>query len=971
MTDKDNGFELKETRWVTELNCNVYIYSHIRTGARLMHIDADDSNKVFTVGFRTPPANHTGVPHILEHSVLCGSEKYPTKEPFVELLKGSLYTFLNAMTSEDYTTYPVASVNDKDFEILMKVYLDAVFFPNMRRIDEIFYQEGWHYELANRDDELTIKGVVYNEMQGYFSAPNEIIKQTMNEALFPSTIYKYNYGGNPKHIPELTLQEFRNFHAKYYHPSNAYIFLYGKMDIANMMGIINNEALKRFTAIEVDSKIPLQPLFTKPIQTECVYAIDQNEDTTDKAWFALDFLLDLKEDPSLKFSFQVITYLLLNTPAAPLKNAYLQAGIGKDIWGNFTNNLQQPRFTLYIKDANPQHKDKVKEIFFNTLNELCKKGIDKQLIEASINIKEFHLREADMHNLPKGFIYIDRALTDWVHDLDPITCLTYEDMLTETKKSLTTNLYEELIEKYIINNPHYAFVTMLPEPGLAEKNHNELKENLRQLKEGMSEGELDLIIATTNKLLTRQATPDSKEELEKIPMLQIEDVGKVAEDFTLTSTNTGGINYLEHDIYTSGIVYLKLYFENKAIPQNLLPYAQLISLLLGKIHTKKYHYAELSNHININTGGIYSSFGIIPDHHNEQDYRLFFTIRAKGLLSKVSKMVELITEIVNNTLFTDAKRLEEILSEAKSDMEMWFMYAGYKFANTRLRAYFHEGSQVEEVIDGVEFYFFLKEILKNFAKKKDEVIQNLQTVYAMLFNKDILYASITSPKEDIEKVKGELKVFTDTLTSYPIKPQKYHFNFCQPNEGFILPGNVQFVSKGYSFAPFGTKYSGDMEVLNQMLDLDYLWNRIRVQGGAYGCALVVMPAGPILASSWSDPNLTESLRVYDETHTYLQELNITDREMVKYKIGAIRAFDTPKPPSLKAEYSDRYFFTNKTQADCQKQRDQLLAADVASIKAYADMLRLVMEKNLFCVFGSEAKIKENSKIFSKVINVFG
>jgi len=971
MQAERNGFELKESRWVAELNANVYIFRHIRTGARLMHIDADDTNKVFTIGFRTPPANSRGVPHILEHSVLCGSEKYPTKEPFVELLKGSLYTFLNAMTSSDYTFYPVASMNDKDFQILMEVYLDAVFFPNMRNIDEIFYQEGWHFEFANKDSELTVKGVVYNEMQGAMSSPEAIIRRMQDATLFPDTVYKNYSGGIPRHIPELTIQEFRDFHKKYYHPSNSYILLYGKMDLNKILSIIDNEALKRFTAQEIDSRVLPQPLFSKPVVAECVYPIAQNESTTDKTWFVLDFLLDLQNDPALKFSFEVISYLLFDTPAAPLKNAYLEADICKDVNGYFDTSLMQPRFTLILKDSNLEHKDKAKAIFFDTLSELCKKGIDKQLIEASINITEFQLREADTQGYPKGCYYAAVALNVWVHDQDPITCLTYEDMLVETKKSLTTNMYEQLIEKYILNNQHYTFITMHPEPGLAEKNHNELKESLRQKKAAMSEAEIEQIISITNKTLARQSTPDTLEALQKIPLLQISDVNKQSENYELKQSTAGEVNFLEHEIYSNGIVYLRMYFENKAIPQRLLPYAKVIASILGQTHTKKYHYAELSNVVNIHTGGIDFNFDTFSNYHNESDYRIFFTVKAKALASKTSKLVELISEIVNNTLFTDAKRLEEILNEAKSYSEMMLMRLGHRYAISRLCANFNERQQVNEVIDGVEYYFFLKELLKDFQTKKDEIIANLQTVYNMLFNKKGLYVSITSPKEDIEKVKDELRAFTDTLVSRPAEPVKYHFDFCQPNEGFILPGSVQFVAKGSSYSQQGIKYSGDMEVLNNILDLDYLWNKVRVQGGAYGCNLSISTAGPLFASSFRDPNLVETLHVYDEIHTYLREVSVTEREFTKYTIGAIRAFDRPKTPSSKGEQCDRYYFMNKSQADCQLQRDQLLSADVAKIKEYADMLQLIMEKGMFCVFGSEAKVKANSGVFSRVVNVFG
>jgi len=971
MKEHNNGFTLKETRHVKELNADVHIYRHDRTGARLMHIDADDTNKVFCIGFLTPPKDHTGVAHITEHSVLCGSKKYPTKEPFVELLKGSLKTFLNAFTDGDNTCYPVASMNDKDFAILVEVYLDAVFFPKLLETDEILLQEGWHYEMLDPKDELTIKGVVYNEMQGVFSDPISIIDQKLDELLLPDTPYFFNAGGIPKHIPELTQEGFRKFHRTFYHPSNACIYLYGKMDIDRMLALINDEALSHFTQAPTSDYEP-QKLFTAPIEAECSYPISQDENTADKTWFAFDFLLDLEHDATAEFSFDVITDLLLDTPAAPLKNAFLQAGVCKDVFGWFSNREKQPRFKLILKDSDLKHKDTVKQIFWDTLKDLCKKGIDKQLIEASINIKEFNLREAEgSHGYPKGLMYITQSIPDWLHNLDPVSCLCYEEKIEKTKAALTTDLFEQLITKYILQNPHHVFMTMTPDPGLAERTHNELKAKLENLKKDMTSDQIETIIASTKKLLERQQTPDSPEALEKIPVLKISDVNPKADDYSLIHTTENGINYLQHDIFTNGIVYLKLHFENMAIPQHLLPYANALTDILGQIHTEKYHYAELANLINIYTGGLDYRFHPYRDYHNPDNYRLFFAISGKVLFSKTVKLVELISEITNHTLFNDTQRLQEILNEQKSRSEMMLMQAGNFFASRRIVAYSNENKQIDELLVGVENYLFLKDLLKDFDSKADEIVKNFQTVYQMLFNKKHLYVSITSPQADIDAVKTQLKPFVDTLKAWDAQPQKYHWDFCQPNEAFVLPGNVQYVAKGYDFSKLGKKYSGDMEVLEIICRLDYLWNTIRVQGGAYGGGLSIEYNGNLCASSYRDPNLVESLSIYNDLPRYLREVDISEREFTKYILGAVRDFDQPKTPAQRGSLSDGYFFINKSTADLQRQRDQLLGTNVATIKAYADMLQQIMEKNIYCVFGTAAKIKENKELFSRIIDVFG
>jgi len=970
MKEQIHGFTLKQTKYVKELNAEVYIYRHDRTGARLMHIDADDTNKVFSIGFLTPPTDHTGVAHITEHSVLCGSKKYPTKEPFVELLKGSLYTFLNAYTDDDNTCYPVASVNDKDFEILVGVYLDAVFFPNLLHTDEIFMQEGWHYEMLSADDELTIKGVVYNEMQGYFANPRTVLAQKLSEVLLPDTPYYFNSGGIPLHIPELTLQKFREFHRTFYHPSNACIYLYGKMDIEHMLGLIDGEALSHFTQSPTSDYQPQKP-FASPIETECVYPLTESEDPTGKTWFALDFVLQLEHDDTLEFSFEVITHLLLHTPAAPLKNAFLQAGICKDVFGYFSSNGKHPRFTVILKDSDLQYKDQAKQLFFDTLADICKKGIDKQLIEASINVKEFDLREGDTGSYPKGFVYIGQSMPDWLHNLDPIRSLCYESKIEATQVALSTDLYEQLISKHILQNPHYAFATMTPDPGLSERTQNELKEKLSSIKSQMSASEIEKIVSTTQKLIERQQGADTPADLQKIPVLQISDVDPKAFDFSLEQTATDGIHYLQHAIFTNGICYLRLFFENNAIPQHLLPYTQALSFLLGKIHTEKYHYAELATLINIHTGGIGSDFSIYEDYHHSDKYNLLFSIGAKVLTHKTPQLIDLISEITNHTLFTDKKRLQELLNELKSSYEMYMMQAGTYFASKRLAAYHTETSKIEEVIEGVEFFLFLKNLLKDFDSKADEIMKNFQTVYQMLFNKKHLYVSITSAQADIDNVKTQLKPWTDTLKAWDTQPVKYHWDFCQPNEAFVLPGSVQYIVKGYNFNQLGHKYSGDMEVLKIICQLDYLWNTIRVQGGAYGANISINAIGSCYATSFRDPNLLETLNAYSNIHRYLREVEISEREFTKYVIGAVRKFDQPKTPVMIGSQSDTYFFMHKSQQDLQSQRNQLLNAKIETIKSYADMLQQVMDKNIYCVFGSAQKIKENKGIFSKVVEVFG
>ncbi|MCL1827389.1 MAG: insulinase family protein, partial [Candidatus Cloacimonetes bacterium] len=699
----NNGFEIKETRFVKELNANVNIYQHTRSGAKLLHIDADDDNKVFCVAFRTPPTDSTGVAHILEHSVLCGSDKYPLKEPFVELLKGSLYTFLNAMTGSAHTFYPVASTNDKDFKTLAEVYIDAVFFPNIHKIDEIFYQEGWHYEMQKAEDDLTIKGVVYNEMKGAYSSPNRVLHRKLSETLCPDNVYKNCSGGYPDDIPNLTLADFKAFHKKYYHPANSYFVLYGKMNIAEMFEMINNEALKKFVHTNIESCVLPQKLFPKPVEAECVYSISPEESETDKTWFGLEFMLDIAADKTAYFSWSIIGHLLFDTPAAPLRNALLRAGICKDVYGGFTKENLQPTFLVILVDSNPVHKDTFIKIFFETLRDLVEKGIDKQLIEASININEFHFREANMERYPKGFVYAYYLLSEWIHDRDPIAALCYEELLTETRESLIGNYYEMLIKKSLLENPHYALVTMKPEKGLMEKKDKLLKEKLANIKAKMSPDEVANVINITQKILDRQNSVDSPEAIKKIPTLQISDVKAEAEHISFPTENFEGVTVLKHPIFSNGIGYVSFYFETNHLPDDLIPYAQLLENFLGAIHTKKYHYGELSNLINIHTGGFDYENTIFTDLYNEDKFRSFFTVKTKCLIPKIDKMAELLAELTSNTLFDDNDRIKEILYETKTNQDMKLAQAGHAFTIARINATLSASGLYSEQTGGIEF----------------------------------------------------------------------------------------------------------------------------------------------------------------------------------------------------------------------------------------------------------------------------
>ncbi len=965
-----HGFSIREARRIEEINANINIYTHEKSGARLIHIDTDDNNKVFAIGFRTPPTDDTGVAHIMEHSVLCGSKKYPSKEPFVELLKGSLKTFLNAFTASDYTLYPIASMNDKDFKNLIEVYLDAVFYPNIHQDKQILMQEGWHYEMNPETQELDISGVVYNEMKGAYSSPMRNMYRTLNAELFPETPYRFESGGDPDAIPQLTQEMFTQFHKKHYHPSNSYIYLYGKLDINYYLNLLNDEALQYFDAVETDTSVAVQQKFDEPVRKTIEYSISSNESEQEKNWYAVQYLIDSKNNPEINFAFEVIAHLLLDTPAAPLKNALIKAGIGKDVMGHFESCSKQPTFTILVKDAYSEKCNDFEAIIENTLSDLCKNGIDKTLIEASINIKEFILREADFSGFPKGLFYIWNSVCSWVHDFDPIEPLAFEERLENVKQALNSKYLESLIQYYLLDNQHRCIITMEPKKGLTEYNNELFRKQLQEIKAGFTPEQLQAVIDDTKALKERQSTPDTPESLEKIPLLSLTDVNKKAESYETIVEQFGSVEFLSHPLFTNGIAYVRFYFDAKVIDQDDIKYLGLLSGILTAVSTKKRSYGDLSNLINIHTGGIGFCMNVYNDHDDFDQYYPKMVLDAKVLISKVPKLIEIIREILLETDYEEYSRLLEILNQDKSGMELSLINSGSSYASKRLLAYFSQNGVYGDILEGVEQYFLLKELTKDFNSQKIKLSEKLKNIAGKLFNANNLKISFTAPENDFKEFKTLVSPLIADLNQEKYPQQDYHFNLIKENEAFLTPGKVQYVCKGFNYKTLGHQYTGAMRVMGTIARLDYLWNNIRVLGGAYGAMYNFTYSGLMYTNSYRDPNLKESLNTYDNLSKFIRELNLTDRELTKYILGTISSYDYPETPSVKGETADRNYFSRIDNKFLQINRDQMLSTTVDDIRALADMIDEVMKQNRYCVFGSEGKIKENLDLFQTVIAIF-
>ena len=965
-----HGFELLEEKKIDEVNSIGRLFYHIKSGAKLLHLENEDSNKVFSISFRTPPMDNTGLPHILEHAVLCGSEKFPLKDPFIELAKGSLNTYLNAMTFSDKTMYPIASQNDKDFINLMDVYLDAVLNPNIYNGPESFMQEGWHYELNNPDETLSIKGVVYNEMKGAFSSPEQILFGKIEESLFPDTIYRFESGGDPEAIPELTYEQFLNFHKTYYHPSNSYIYLYGNGDVIEYLRFMDEEYLNKFDKIQVNSSISIQEPFNQPKEIEEVYSISVDEEEEDKTFISQNYVVGQSKDPENVLAFTILNYLLLSSPAAPLKKALIEANVGKDVFGSFDNSIMQPTFSIIVKNTNVESKELFLKTVKDTLENLVANGIDKKQIEAAINIHEFKLREADYGNRPKGLVYNIKAMNTWLYDEEPWGQLEYENSLKNIKSALETNYFERLIQDEILNNTHSSLLILKPQKGLANEKELKEKRRLSEYKEQLSQDRINEIIKQNENLEKYQNKVETDETLLSIPLLNREDIKKDVEEIPLLNLIEKDVSILHHPDNTNGITYINLFFDTKSVPQELIPYTVLLSSLLGKVRTEKHNYEELSNLININTGGIYSKIETYSFKHSHKEYLPKFIIRGSALSSNISSLFDLLKELITETKLDEVNRIKELISETKSRLEMNIFDQGHVMAARRVSSYFSAVGKYMEITHGIEYYTFVSDLASKFNEDKEVVLENLLRVFKLIFNKNNLLISVTADKNDFETIREDLVSLIEELPKDKLEEYTYSFELAPKNEGLLTPGNVQYVAKGYNFKDLGYEYSGNMQVLKTIVSLDYLWNKVRVAGGAYGALANFSKNGNVVFSSYRDPNLKETLNVYDNMFKYIKDLNIDEREMRKYIIGTISNMDTPLSPFMKGDRATTHYISGITLEERQSERNQVLSTTVDDIRKYSDLLNEAMKENYLCVLGNEDKIKENEKQFNSCIKVF-
>ncbi len=947
-----------------------YLLRHKKSQARILLIEKkDDNNKVFSIGFRTPPSDSTGVPHIMEHSVLCGSRNFPAKDPFVELVKGSLNTFLNAMTYPDKTVYPVASLNDKDFQNLMHVYMDAVLYPNIYEHEEIFRQEGWSYKLDFAEDRLAYNGVVYNEMKGAFSSPESVLDRVILNTLFPDTSYANESGGDPEAIPDLTYEQFLDFHRRYYHPSNSYIYLYGDMDMEEKLDWLDREYLSSFDAREVDSKIRYQEPFEEMKEKVIPYSITSEESEDDNTYLSYNKVIGTSLDKELYLAFQILDYALLSAPGAPLKKALTDAGIGKDIMGSYDNGIYQPIFSVISKNANEEQKQEFTELIERVLSDIVKNGIDRKALEAGLNYHEFRYREADFGNYPKGLMYGLQMMDSWLYDEEkPFIHVEALETFEFLKSQVGTGYFEELIRRYILENPHGAIVIVKPEKGRTARMDAELDKELQEYKAGLSADEVEDLVRKTAALEEYQSEPEKEEDLERIPVLRREDISREIEPIVNEEMELAGVPVIFHEIETNGIGYVHVLFDMSGVEEELLPYVGILQSALGIIDTKNYEYGELFNEINVHTGGIGTSLELYNDVTNirEKAFKATFEIKGKALYGKLPVVFSMMSEILTASKLSDTKRLKEILAMVKSRLLMRFQSSGHTTAALRAMSYASPSAKLKDMTNGIEFYRTVAHIEENFEEEKDRLTEILKNLAEQLFRPENMMISYTASRKGLEGIEDHVEGLKKSL--YHGKPAggACILHCEKKNEGFKTASKVQYVARTGNFIDHGASYTGALQILKVILSYDYLWQNIRVKGGAYGCMSNFNRIGEGYFVSYRDPNLRRTVEVYEGVVDYLKNFTVSERDMTKYIIGTMSNIDQPMTPVTKGERS-MHLYMNKVTADMiREERSQILDAAQDDIRALSRVAEAVLKADQFCVIGSEDKIEECRDMFGAV-----
>lgn len=954
-----------------DISSKAYVLKHNKTNARIALIQNDDDNKAFIAGFKTPQNNSTGVPHILEHSVLCGSEKYPVKDAMTEVGKGSLNTYMNAFTYPDRTIYPIASCNDKDFQNLLSVYLDAVFYPRLYKEPKIFKQEGWHYELDKLDGELTYNGVVYNEMKGVYSSADQLIASYVLFSLFPDTQYGVESGGDPDYIPDLSYEDFTAFHKKLYHPSNSRIFLYGDMDFEEKLKFIDEEYLSKFDAIEPDSDIKLQKPFDKPVRIEKEYAISENEDLKDATFLTYNVVCSDYTEPEVTEVMSAINYALCTVPGAVLEKRLLDAGIGKNVYSDLVTDTCQKVFSITAQDANPEDEERFINIIEDTIREVCRDGFDKKTLEASITNSEFAFREGDFGYFPKGLEFGMMTFDDWTYtDTNIFSNLSQLDMYQKLRKGINEGLFEKILKERVLDNPHKSIVIMKPSRELTQKKEEALKQKLASYKDTLSKDELKQIIKDTKALKKYQEEPDSEEALATIPTLKLADIDRKNKPVAYEVLKICNIPEIYTATNTNGIAYFSLEFSANELPARLLPAFSILKILLGVVDTKSYSYNDLINEMNIVTGSLSFGISLNKDTDNPNAGDIALSVRCKVFYNKLAEAYGLISEVLKTSNLKDKKRVREVLEQAKIRLQSYMISSGHAVAINRALSYSSDFNKVNEILSGLDQYRYIDGILKDFDNLFEKLVSEMEEVLSYVLKRDNLEISLGIEEKAKEAFDKETSKFIESLpcgktgkNDDGVKAE----NLC---EGLSCASQVQYVAMTGNYKKAGLPYTGRLQVLRNVLSNDYLWTAIRLQGGAYGCMCGFARNGDSYFVSYRDPNLKKSMEVYKAAADYIKNFKGDEESVERYVITTIGDLDVPLTPSQKAFRAYSMYKSKITNEMKQKERDEILSTDVSKLRELSEYIKAVCDEPYYCTVGGDKILKKEGSVFKQIVALY-
>ncbi|MCR5310378.1 MAG: insulinase family protein [Lachnospiraceae bacterium] len=955
-----------------DIGATGFVLRHDKTGARVVLLQCRDENKAFMVGFKTPQYESTGVPHILEHSVLCGSEKFPVKDAMTEVSKGSLYTFLNAFTYPDRTVYPVASCNDKDFKNLMDVYLDAVFFPRVYKEKKIFMQEGWHYEMTDKEGELTYNGVVYNEMKGVYSSPDSALSSYVLFSLFPDTQYGVESGGDPDVIPDLTYERFVDFHRTLYHPSNSRIYLYGDMDFEERLEFIDREYLSRFEEKDVNPEIRFQKPFVKPVRIEKSYPVENSEDDEESGtYLTYNLVVSDYRDVLTTEAVDVINYALCNVPGALLKTRLIDAGICNDVYSEYETDICQKTFSIVAQDARPEDEERFVHIVEDTLREISEKGFDKKTLEAAITSSEFSYREGDFGYLPKGIYYGVNILEYWNYSDDGIFANIQKNNLYKTlRKGIEEGLFEKVLREKFLENPHKTILVMKPDDKLSARKDAELEDKLAKIKAGLSDKEKEAIIRETKELKEYQEAPDSKEAIDTVPTLKLSDISKEAKYVDYTVGETSGVKEIISEIDSNGIAYITLSFDASDLPGELVEGFSFLRSVLGYVDTKDHSYGDLINEINIKTGGISANGSIYTNADDADRFGISFEIIFKVLYDRIPDAFALIKEVLFTSAFNDKKRIKEILEQARLRTQGYMMQSGHAVALGRTNSYVTDSGRIKELLSGLDWYRSVERILGDYDKEFKKLSEGMKKVLDYVLTKDRIEISVGADKEGIAKVNESFAKFVKDLPETSLKGEKLVVKAKDRGEGLTFASSVQYVGMAGNFKKAGLPFTGALLAMKSILGNDYLWTGVRLKGGAYGVMCGFGRTGFSYFVSYRDPGLLQTVEVYKGAADYIRNLpddkDFTDR----YIITAVADLDAPLTPSMKAAVAYGEYKSEVTRESMQKTRDQLLSTDASEIRSLARYIEAVIENPAYCTVGGTNKIKEEGDLFKEIVPLY-